>query len=656
MTAATRVRANQAMRLILRRFNGHGRDINQDDRGGPTWVGTCPNHDGRAGMVRFDQHTNGTVSVHPHRDNGEIVCEPSAILAAVAIADDRIRLFTANNGHGDIGTSADPFARPARTQSTGPAEDSHEIFERLNQALVDAGCAGTRSHTGRYRCPACGSPGDGHGLRITHNPNAAGTKRKVLLICDTNRCETEEILERLGMTLAEICAGDDVDDLGGGDEVEAEPVDRSQSSALTFATLAELCARVDAAGPRRYLIRGIWPAGAYGVHAAEMKAQKTWNALDAVVSVASGTAWLGAFPVDDPGPVVIFAGEGGEASTVRRLRAVCTGRGLTAERLPITVCTRAPHLGDLTHMAAFAEHVGTVRPRLVLLDPLYLSLGGADGKDLYGMGRLLERPQILCDQLGASLLVVTHFNRGGRTGAGRITGAGPAEWGRVLIGAEIKSRHTDTETKATTVIAELDVMGGEIPDLTFRIKRTISADDPDNLDSPMHYAVAVMAADSEAARDDMPPARRKLLDAVTALAAPSDQKDLVDWIAGKHGHGLTRQTVSRELNALREADLVDCTEQAGWPTLWFLPPEVSPVLPRQVDDTRRQGASGGVSPLSPHIGDSDTPTPQSDTSEVSPSIPGADLCETCSEPLDRHAGPGCLEPVIHRPDDLWSSA
>ena len=659
-TTTQRVRPHEAMRLVLRRFQTHGRDIRQDDRGGPTWIGDCPNHDGRSGMVRLDQHTNGTVAVHPHRDNGTIICTPEVILSAIAVADDRIKPYSTNGYGGGLGTKADPFARPARTRPDGPVEDSYEIFERLKQALVDGGYADRRGHP-RYRCPACGSPGDGHGLRIQHNPNAAGTRRKILLICDSNRCPVEEILEPLGMTLADICAGDDVDDLDDEDADPAVPttVDTIDEPAghvepaLIFTTLAELCARVDAAGPRRYLIRGIWPSGAYGVHAAEMKAQKTWNALDAAVSVASGTDWLGAYPVDDPGPVVIFAGEGGEASTVRRIRAICASRNLTAEDLPITICTRAPHLSDLAHMGAFAGHVEAVRPRLILLDPLYLSLGGADGKDLYGMGRLLERPQILCDQLGASLIVVTHFNRGGRTGAGRITGAGPAEWGRVLIGAEIKSRHTDPATRATTVVAELDVIGGEIPDLTFRIKRTISADDPDNLDSPLRYTVAVIDTD-DTHGDDMPPARRKLLDAVTALARPASQTELIDWIATKHGHGLYRTTASAQLNELRKADLVDCTEEAGRATMWFLPQGVVGVA---ATGTRHPttGDPEGVSSSSSPIRTTTPPTPQNDRSKVSPPIPGADQCPTCSEPLDQHAGPGCAEPVTHTPADLWSS-
>jgi hypothetical protein len=210
MTTTTRVRANEAMRLVLRRLNTHGRKADQDPTGGPVWFVACPNHEGRSGMIRLDQDVNGKVAVHPHRDNGQVVCTPEVILAAIAVADDRIRPYS-NNGHGGgVGTKADPFARPARTRSSGPAEDSREIFERLKQALVDGGCAGRRGHP-RYECPACGAPGDGHGLRIEHKPNSMG--RKILLVCDTNRCPTEEILEAIGWTLADICAGDDVDDL-----------------------------------------------------------------------------------------------------------------------------------------------------------------------------------------------------------------------------------------------------------------------------------------------------------------------------------------------------------------------------------------------------------------------------------------------------------
>ncbi|SDY82709.1 hypothetical protein SAMN05661080_04729 [Modestobacter sp. DSM 44400] len=175
-----------------------------------------------------------------------------------------------------------------------------------------------------------------------------------------------------------------------------------------------------------------------------------------------------------------------------------------------------------------AEHLATVRPVLVVLDPLYLAAGGANGADLYAMGRLLEGPQHLCEDADASLVVVTHFNRArDLKGAARITGAGPAEWGRVLISASVVSRRTDSETQATTVLTELDVQGGEVPDQTIRVRRIIRAEQPDDLDSPLLYAVDEPSTGSEqtaangSGSDDLHPASAKLPDARAVSTWPS---------------------------------------------------------------------------------------------------------------------------------------
>ena len=337
------------------------------------------------------------------------------------------------------------------------------------------------------------------------------------------------------------------------------------SESLYFKTLAELCADVDAAGPRRWLVRGIWPSGAYGVHAAEMKAQKTWNALDLAVSVASGTPWLGVLPVDDAGPVIVFAGEGGAGSIVRRIRAICASRALDAEGLPISVCVRAPHLNDDKHLAQVAAQLEAVRPRLVVLDPLYLAAGGADGRDLYSMGRLLERPQHMCAAVDAALFVVTHYNRREGTGPGRFTGAGPAEWGRVLIGASVVSRETDPLTSETTVVVQLDAIGGEIADQTLRLKRQIRADDPDDIDSVLHYTVEAGRDDPEPpSRDQRPPAARKLLEALHGIGHPAHASEIGDAIAAKYGKGLRRETISRHLTTLGKEGVIAQDADRRW--------------------------------------------------------------------------------------------
>ncbi|MFL5914128.1 MAG: AAA family ATPase [Gaiellaceae bacterium] len=84
---------------------------------------------------------------------------------------------------------------------------------------------------------------------------------------------------------------------------------------------------------------------------------------------------------------------------------------------------------------------------------------------------------------------------------------------------------------------------------------------------------------------DLPPAAAKLLEALAAQDEPASGAELVDWIAGKHGHGLKRETVSRHLNALRRQGLVDCTNPGAAATtskLWQLAqtPDVTDVITR----------------------------------------------------------------------------
>ena len=141
------------------------------------------------------------------------------------------------------------------------------------------------------------------------------------------------------------------------------------SPTLEFFTIRRLIKEVEEAGPRKWLLREIWPSGDYGVLAGEMKTQKTWCAIDMAISVASGTPWLGHVPVDDPGPVLMFCGEGGKANILARLRAIAETREVSLAKLDIVVCPRAPHLSDKNHVDQVADALAEVRPKLVVVDP-----------------------------------------------------------------------------------------------------------------------------------------------------------------------------------------------------------------------------------------------------------------------------------------------
>jgi hypothetical protein len=331
--------------------------------------------------------------------------------------------------------------------------------------------------------------------------------------------------------------------------------------------ISVVAARVKNAGPVLWLIEGLWIDLQYGAFGGNEKAQKTWTAEDLAVSVASKTKFLDNFQVEVAGPVMYYTGEGGERSAVRRLRAVCESRGLVLEDLPIYLRARAPHLNDDGHMDQFVQDVSIISPILVVLDPYYLSASGSDMRDLVSQGGLLERPQHICVEAGASLLIVHHFNQGEGLTTSRFSGTGLAQWARVLGMFEVKSSRTDPATKASEVTIAAKFKNGEGPDLDFTIKRRIYADDPGDANSPLHYEVQVFENEAPST-DGMKAVTRKVLESLTAVG-PATSKVLVDWIAGEYGHGLKTETMNRELSSLNDAGLAD-SYGTGWTAEWFL--------------------------------------------------------------------------------------
>jgi hypothetical protein len=357
-----------------------------------------------------------------------------------------------------------------------------------------------------------------------------------------------------------LVAGHDVDELLALVE-STSPIDGTADGfdRLRFFWIADLAAVVDARGRPRFLLRGIWPEGDYGVIGGPEKAGKSWAVgMDLAVSVASGTPWLGIFEVDAPGPVVLFSGEGGERKVIRRMRAVCEARSLELEQLPIRVCLRVPHLSDVEIMAVVEKELEDTRPALVIVDPLYLAARGANGSDLYEMGSHLERVQLLCQARRASLAVSHHWNKTGTgTGAERFSGTGPAAWGRVLVSAAPVGRsYEDPLTGATTVVLDLWIKGDETADRVVRIRRRVWADDPADLLSALHYEVTELERESDDPRvRDRPPAERKVF-AVLLDGRQRTVRQIGDDVAARFGP-LTRPTIQRALMALDDDDLVD---------------------------------------------------------------------------------------------------
>lgn len=333
---------------------------------------------------------------------------------------------------------------------------------------------------------------------------------------------------------------------------------------LPVEDLADLLDRVTNAPVPRYLVRPIIAAGDHGMFAAEFKAGKTWALTDMAVSVASATPWLGIFEIEAPGPVLVFAGEGGARKIARRFRAVCDSRRIDPSTLPVRICLRVPHLTNDAAMLFVEGEIAGHHPALVIVDPLYLAARGARGSDLYEMGAHLERIQVVCQRHGAALVLSHHWNKTGEgRGAKRMTGAGPDAWGRVLISAAVVSRHTDPTTQATSVVLDLDVQGDEVAESTTRIRRRVWADDPNDLASALHYEVERLDVDFRTDESDgLTPSARRVL----AVLEKADDWTTVSTIGDRladDGQPLKVRTIQAALAALEDAGRVRRTPTAA---------------------------------------------------------------------------------------------
>jgi AAA domain-containing protein len=353
---------------------------------------------------------------------------------------------------------------------------------------------------------------------------------------------------------------------------------------LTIRSYREVAAQVAAAGEPRWLIQGLWPADAYGVLAAQEKAGKTWAALDLAVSVACGRPWLEHFACPNPGPVLVFLGEGGERATVRRIEAIAASKGADLAEVAnrLRLCFRVPRLaapGAGSELTAIQEELEAHPAALVVLDPLYLAAAGASGSNLYDMGAVLQAIQGVCQTAGCALLVVTHWNKtGDGRGADRISGAGPAAWARVICSVSIDHRGSDDDG-SSRVLLGVELIGGEIADARFRIRRRVRADDPADLSAPLSYSVEVLAADEDHDLDPaaaaLSPSRQWVLTALRAGGALQTVKQLGDRLA-EVGRPLKPRTIQTALGELEAAGLAAGSEEGNGRARYWSPTTPNP--------------------------------------------------------------------------------
>jgi hypothetical protein len=185
---------------------------------------------------------------------------------------------------------------------------------------------------------------------------------------------------------------------------------------LPVAQAAELpCATPEDA----WLVRSLWSRRAVGIISGHPKVGKTWLSLDLALSVASKTPCLGTFPVDDPGPALVFLAEDALPRIRERLVSLCALRGLALAEVPLHVITAAQLRLDVEDdRDRLATTVARLRPRLLVLDPL-VRLHGGDENDARYVAALLGFLRRLAREHDLAIALVHHMSKKNRRQLGQ---------------------------------------------------------------------------------------------------------------------------------------------------------------------------------------------------------------------------------------------
>lgn len=171
---------------------------------------------------------------------------------------------------------------------------------------------------------------------------------------------------------------------------------------------AELAA--DSPAPA-WLVRDVWLHQGVGWCAGAAKLGKTWVGLELALSVASNTPFLGRFPVEQPGPALLYLAEDSRARVRERLVALCTYRRLDLDTLPLSIIDWPRiRLDDPADRDRLDATLAKCKPRIMGLDPI-VRMHSCDESSATEMSGLLGFLRELSRRHNIALIVTHHMTK-----------------------------------------------------------------------------------------------------------------------------------------------------------------------------------------------------------------------------------------------------
>ena len=177
----------------------------------------------------------------------------------------------------------------------------------------------------------------------------------------------------------------------------------------------------------RWLVKDWIPDKTIAFLASPPGSYKTWLTFDIALSVASGKDFLGQFKIERPGPVLLIQQEDFHGQVADRIavislakHGISNGAKNEGDQFIIEVPPKMDHFfgiheeralrfDDEEVLADFARLIAKVKPRLVIIDPLYYAVDG--GNYMQEAVKDLGILKTLRDEYGTTFMLVHHTKK-----------------------------------------------------------------------------------------------------------------------------------------------------------------------------------------------------------------------------------------------------
>jgi AAA domain len=196
------------------------------------------------------------------------------------------------------------------------------------------------------------------------------------------------------------------------------------------------------------IIEGLLDEGSKFSLEGESKTNKSWLLADLISSVATGTEFLG-MPTEK-GDVLYVNLEIRRYWLRERLRKICQRKNLPSVLENLTIWNLRGRRVEIDKFGQrLLKRIGQRKFRLIVIDPIYKLLNGANENAAGDIMQLLAELESVAERAGAALVYSHHFSKGNQSMKDAIDrGSGSGVFGRdpdgklVLTAHEIKDCYT----------------------------------------------------------------------------------------------------------------------------------------------------------------------------------------------------------------------